>query len=221
MHHFGRMCHAPVRHIADMQQAVDAAEVHESAIFSEVFHHTRHHCALGQMFEGGLFARARRFFHGHLAGYHNVAAPPVQLEDLYGNVLADELIQIVNRPDIHLRAGHEGRHANVDHQPAFGAFGNVARDQQLLVHGLLERVPNTQAAGARMGQQHIAFRPRPVMVHHHVNRIARFKGDGAIRLFHLLDRNQAFELISEIDDDFLGGDLDHMAQQQLALRWGS
>ena len=39
--------------------------------------------------------------------------------------------------------------------------------------------------------------------------------DCAVRLPDLLDRNQAFELVAEIDDDFLRSDFDDVALQQL------
>ena len=45
-------------------------------------------------------------------------------------------------------------------------------------------------------------------------------GNGAVGLPQLLDRYQAFELVAEIDDDFLRCDLDDVALQQLALREG-
>ncbi len=69
-----------------------------------------------------------------------------------------------------------------------------------------------------MRQQDVAFRLRAVPVDHHVDGVAGLHGNGAVGLPDLLDGHQPFELVSEIDDHFLGRDLDDMALQQLALR---
>ena len=51
MQHFGRMIDAPMRHVADVQQAVDAAQIDERAVFGEVLHRARDHGAFGEMFQ--------------------------------------------------------------------------------------------------------------------------------------------------------------------------
>ena len=74
----------------------------------------------------------------------------------------DELIEIVNRPNVDLRSRHERGHADIHHQSALGALDDVAGDQQLIAHGLFESVPDAQAAGLGIGQQDVAFRLRTV-----------------------------------------------------------
>ena len=69
-----------------------------------------------------------------------------------------------------------------------------------------------------MGEQHVAFRLRPVPVDHHVDGVAGLERNCAVGLPDLLDGYQTFELIAEIDDDFLRGDFDDVALQQLPFR---
>ena len=72
--------------------------------------------------------------------------------------------------------------------------------------------------GPRIRQQDVAFRLRPVPVDHHVDGVARLERDRAIRLAQLLNGDNAFELVSDVDDDFRGRDFDDVALEQLAFR---
>ena len=65
-----------------------------------------------------------------------------------------------------------------------------------------------------MGQQHVAFGLLAVPVDHDIDGIAGLEGDYAVRLADLFNRNEAFEFITEIDDDFLGGDFYDVTLQQ-------
>ena len=218
VHHFRRVVHAAVRHVADVQQAVDAAQIDESSIFRKVFHGAGDHRAFGQNFDRGVLARLQFLFDGQLARHHDVAAAAIDLENLDRNILTEELIQIVNRPHIDLRAGHERGHADVDHQAALGALRDQPGDQQLIAHRALQLVPNAQPACFRERQKHVAFGLRTGAVDHHIDRVAGLERNCAVRLPDLLNRHQTFELVAEIDDDFLRSDFYDVALQQLPFR---
>ena len=51
MHHFGRMRHAAVGHIGDVQQSVDAAQIHERAVFRQILDDAGDHRAFVQMLQ--------------------------------------------------------------------------------------------------------------------------------------------------------------------------
>src|SRR5690606_17454556 len=53
-HHLGRMAHALPGHVGDVQQAVDAAQVHERAVVGEVLDHALEHGTLDQLLEQRL-----------------------------------------------------------------------------------------------------------------------------------------------------------------------
>ncbi len=83
----GRMAHPSIRHIADVQQPVDTAQVNESAVFGEILDDAGDHSAFLQHLQRGALANGLLFFHRHLARDHHVAPPAIQLHDLDRNVL--------------------------------------------------------------------------------------------------------------------------------------
>ena len=82
LHHLGRVAHAAPGHVGDVQQAVDAAEVHERAVFGDVLDHAVDHGAFFQRLHqlGALFAHAG--FDHRTARQHHVVALAVELDDL-------------------------------------------------------------------------------------------------------------------------------------------
>ena len=211
------MGHAAIRHVADVQQAVDAAQVDERAVFGEVFDGAGDNRAFFEQLQRGALARVLLFLDRHLARHHHIAAAPVQLDDLDRDVLAHERIQIVDGPHVDLRARHERGHADVHHEPALGAPGDAAGNDQPVAMRLLQLVPGAQAAGLLMREQHVAFglrRPGDPPSHRWCRRLER---ECCRRAAELLDRNQAFGLVSEVDDDFGVVKFYDTALQQLAF----
>ena len=124
-----------------------------------------------EMLERGALARVDLFLDRQLARDHHVAAAPVELDDLDRNILADQRIQIVHGARIGLRTRHEGLDAHIHRQPALDAAQHAAGDDQLLLVGLFQVVPDAQARGARVREQHVAFGLLAV-VDHHVDHVA-------------------------------------------------
>ncbi len=108
--------HAPVRHVADVQQPVDSAQIDEGAVVGQILDDSGNHAAFFQHLQRRALARVLLFLHRHLARHHHVAAAAVQLDDLDRNVLAQQRIQIVGRPHVNLRAGHERGNAHIHRQ---------------------------------------------------------------------------------------------------------
>ena len=90
-----------------------------------------------------MHAKALLFGDGQAAADHSVAPAPVQLHDLDRDILADELIYVMNGANRDLRAGHESRNADVHVQATLGAAQNMARDCQVLAIRLFEIVPDS------------------------------------------------------------------------------
>ena len=144
--HLRGMRDAPVGHVRDVQQTVDAAQVDEGAVIGQVLDHARDHRAFLQVFQGDGLADVDLFLDRHLARHHHVAAAAVELDDLDRDVLAHQGIQVVNRARIGLRTRHERLDPDVHRQPALDAAQHAAGEDQLLVVGLLEVVPDPQSA---------------------------------------------------------------------------
>ena len=155
-----------------MQQAVDAAEIDERPVLGEVLHHAGDHRAFVKMFQRGALADGDLFLDRRFARDHHIAAAAVQLDDLDRNVLPDQRIEIVHGARIGLRTGHEGLDAYIHREAAFHAAQHAAGDHQLLLVRLFEIVPDAQARGARVREQHVPFGLLAGVIDHHVDGIA-------------------------------------------------
>lgn len=58
-----------------------------------------------------------------------------------------------------------------------------------------------------MRERDVAFHMRRMAVHHDVDNVVAFDGDGAIREGEFRQRNDAFGLVAEVNDHFFIGDL--------------
>ena len=82
------MLHAPPGEVGDVQQAVDAAQVHERAVVGDVLDDALDHRALGQGLEQLLALLALRGLEHRAARHHHVVALAVELDDLELDLLA-------------------------------------------------------------------------------------------------------------------------------------
>ena len=95
-------------------------------------------------------------------------------------------------------------------KPAFDAAEHAAGENQLIVGSLFEIVPDAQARGFGVREQHVAFHLFAA-VDHDIDHIAALDGYFTGRGLKLLDGNNAFRLVSEIDNDVFGGNAEHRA----------
>ena len=68
-----------------------------------------------------------------------------------------EAVEVAHRPDVHLAAGQEGAHADVDGEAALDALDDPARDHAALLVGALHVVPDLHLLGFFLGQDDVAF----------------------------------------------------------------
>src|SRR5579872_6340088 len=173
----GRMRDAAVRHVGDMQQAVNSTEIDEGAVIGQILDGSGGDRALFEMLEGGALAAVDFFFHRHLARDHDIAATAVELDDFDRDVLSHQGIQVVNGAGIGLRSGHEGLDPDVDGETALDAAQHAAGNDQLFLVGLIEVVPDAQPRGAGMGKQYIPLGLLAGVVDHHIDYVAGLNRD--------------------------------------------
>src|SRR5271165_1739647 len=214
---FGGVSNAAIGHVADVQQAVDAAEIDESTVVGEIFHHARNHSAFRQGPESGALAGVLLFLDSHFARHDNVAAAAVQFDDFNRDVLIQERIEIVNRTRVDLRSGHERGYPNIHGEPALDASGDAPGDYQTFALRFFQIVPRSEAAGLLMGEQRVAFRLRALAIDDDIDVVADLNLNRAIGLRELLDGHQALGLVSEVDDYVGGVHSENAALQQLAF----
>src|SRR5580704_13669831 len=96
----------------------------------------------------------------------------------------------------------------------------MARNRELLLMRLLEVVPNADPECLFVREQHVALGALS-MIDHHVDHVAGLHAYRAAWVLKLFDRNQAFGLVAEVYDNFLGRDLEHGSLKDLSLGWRS
>ena len=145
--HFARMVDAAPGDVGDMQQAVDAAEIHEGAVIGDV---------LDDAFDGHAFFEvgddlmalfgAALFEHG-AARHDDIAAAAIHFQDLEGLRHAEQRGDVADRANIDLRARQEGHGAvEIDREAALDLVEDDAVDLFVGLEGLFELDPAFLAA---------------------------------------------------------------------------
>ena len=224
LHDVGGVVDAAPAHVGDVQQAVDAAEVHEGAELGDVLHHALAalaHLQLGQQL--GLLL-------GPLGLDQRPAADddvPPRLVDLQHDaldLLADVVADVGRAADVDLAGREEDVHADVDQQPALDLAGDGAGDHVAFVDGLHDLDPGLDLLGLALAQGDHA--PRVFQAAGDVLDVLDEDLDGLARLgwrlilLPLVPGDHALALVAHVDqhevafhpqhaagDDLVDGDL--------------
>ena len=121
------MAHAAPRHVGEVQEAVDAAEIDEGAEVGDVLDDAFAHLARLELAHEALLQLLALLFEHDAARHHDVAAALVDLDDLEVERLADEVVEIGHLAQRDLGAGQEGVDAQqVDDEAALDAALHAA-----------------------------------------------------------------------------------------------
>src|SRR5207247_95418 len=147
------------------------------------------------------------FLEERFAREHDVAALLVDLDDAHAELLAAQRVEVPDRTHVDLGAGQERAHADVDGQTALDALDHAADDDLPLRVGLLDLVPDLHLLGFFAREDDVAFAIfRPL--EQHVDDIARLYRDFAVLVEELVDRDDAFGFVADVDADFGGGNFE-------------
>src|SRR4249919_557739 len=207
-HDFGRMTHALPRHVGDVQQAVDAAEVDERAVVGEVLDHTLQHGALDQLLKQ-LLALFRMFALDHrAAGDDDVVALAVQLDELELEFLAFQVGRVAHRAHVDQRTGQEATDVlDVDGEAALDLAADAAGDGGVGLQGLFEFVPHHRTLGL-LARQHGFAKAVLDGVEGNLYFVAFSDVDFAGVVTELFDRHDAFGLEAGVDHHDIAANLD-------------
>ena len=138
-----------VAHVRHVEQAIDAAEIDECTVVSDVLDHAFDDLALGEVQDQARTLFSAGFFKHGAARDDDIAAAAVHLEDLEGLGNVHQRLHIANRADIDLAAGQEGHGAiEIDSEAALDAAKDHAVDALAFAEFGFELVPAGFAAGA-------------------------------------------------------------------------
>src|SRR5262245_26382772 len=178
-------------HVGDVEQAVDAAEVDEGAVVSEVLHHALQDCTLAQVLEGLLLQLLTLLLEEHAPGQDDVPALLVELDDLELEFLRDVLVEVPDGADVHLAARKERLHADVDAEAALDPAHDDALDDLVPLAGGGDLVPDAHLVGLLLGEDDHAGIVLAAL-EEHLHRVAVLDGDFAARIGELRDGNLTF-----------------------------
>ena len=217
--HLIRVLDAPVGHLGDVEQAVDAAQVDEGAEVRQALNHALTHLALLHAGpEVGL--RPLPVLIQHLTPAENDAVLlPLHLDDLDPDGLAHVLRQVVNVAALDLRGRQEGPQAQVDHQAALDRLRHRRLDDLAGLLPALGLLPGADLVGPPLGQAQAALVAVDAQDHHpdlvaHLDQ-ALHRVCAAVR--HLVQGDDPFGLISDVDHHRVGFDPDDLARDDFAL----
>src|SRR5688572_24277886 len=212
-----RVADAAPRHVRDVQQAVDAAEVDEGAVVGDVLHRAAQRLALGQRLERGLLLLGVLLFEEGLAREDDVAALLVDLDDAHAQFLTAQGIQVANRADVDLRAGQERAHADIHGEATLDALDDAADDDLAVGIRLLDLVPDLHLLGLLARQHDVAVAILGAL-EEDVDHVPRLHRDLSVLVEELVDGNQSFGLVANVHDHRRFRNPQHGALDDLALR---
>ncbi len=147
VHDLGRVVDAAPGHVGDVQQAVDAAEIDERAVFGDVLDDAVDDLALFEVGDELGTLLGAGLFENRAARHDDVAAAAIHLEDLERLRHAHQRGDVADRADIDLRARQERHGAvEIDRVAALDLVEDDAVDVLVGLEGLLELDPALLAA---------------------------------------------------------------------------
>ncbi len=214
------MTHALPRHVGDVQQAVDTAQVHERAVIGQVLDDTLQDRAFLQLVHQLLALFRVLAFDDSAARDHDVVTLAVQLDELELELLAFQVGRIAHRAHIDQGTRQEGADIlDVHGETTLDLAADAAGDGFVLFQRFFQLVPHHRALGLLARQDGFA---EAVLdrVEGDLDDVAFGDVDFASVVTELFDRHDAFGLQASVDHhdvaaDFNNGTADDGARLQL------
>src|SRR5579862_5027244 len=203
-----------------MDQAVHAVEVDEGAEVDDVRDLALDDVAWLQAVEDLLTLLLALLFQHGAPGEDDVVARAVELDHLAAELLAQELVQVLDAADVDERRGQEATHAEVEDQTALDDLDDAPVHRVARLGGTLNVLPRELEAGALLGEDQA---PLGVLLDQHecVDLVAdRDLVGGVDRAADrkLRDRDDPFRLVPDVDQDLVLVDPHDRAVHDLSLR---
>src|SRR5579872_2745340 len=147
-----RARHAAPGHVRNVQQSVDAAQVHERPVAGDVLYHALHGLSLSHGVQHGLLLRLQLLVKNSAPADHHVSALAIHLQYADGQLAIFPLDEVAYRVRIRLRGRQKGADADVHDKPALDAVHNFSGDVTLVAVGFFDLGPHAAAAHALVGQ---------------------------------------------------------------------
>src|ERR1700694_1544638 len=198
---FGRMLDAFPSHVGDVQQAIDAAQVHESAVVGEVLDHPIDRRPLLQIVQQRGTLGAVFLLHDCAARHDHVIALLIELDHFEFERLVLQVRRIAYRTHIDQGARQERAHiVDLDGETALDSTRDDADDHLLFFEGRFETRPRSGALGLLAREAGFS---RTVLdaVQSDFDGLAHGDLDFTLLVLELVGGNYRLGFQSDIDDD--------------------
>src|SRR6266498_1178484 len=205
--------------LGDVDEPVDALEVHEGAEVDDVGDGPRHDIAGRETVEDRLAHLLALLLEDGAAREHDIVAAAVELDHLTAQRLAHELVEVLDAADVHERGGQKPTHAQIEDQPALHDLDHRPFDGLSALRRPLDALPRHFETGALLREDKATL---GVLLRHHervdlvtdvdfVGRVDRTSNR------QLRNRDDALGLVADVDQDFVLVDAYDLAAHDLAL----
>src|SRR3989440_225237 len=214
VHHLGRVRHAAIAHVRDVEQSVHAAQIDEGAEVGDVLDDALPHLTDLQLFHEDVALGLTLGFEQHATAHHDVAASLVQLDDLELEALTQELVDVGHAQQGDLAAREERVHPHqVHHHSAFDLLDQRARHRLVLLVGFADPLPDPHEVGLLLREDDRAFLILE-MLEEHLDHVPFFE---RARVLDLVDWHGAFRFEADVEDDGGVGHAQYLRFDDLAF----
>ena len=219
MDNLRRIVHVVPGELGDVDQAVDAAQINESAEVNDggngaLETHTR--LKLGQDL-GALSLTG--LLEDNTTGQNDIVAVTIHLDNASLNTGAQIGVQILDSAQINEGCRQEATQADVEDQAALDDLDDFALHILALLELLLNTVPSTLVLRASLGEDETTFLVL-LLKDHDFDGIAEFYNVCRINIFtdrQFARRNDALRLIADVKQNLIMLNLDDLTGHQISL----
>src|SRR4051812_18877910 len=214
VHHLGRMLNAPVRHVGDVEQAVDATEIDECAEVGDVLDYALAHLILLQLLHQLLTLARPLLLEDDAARDDDVAAALIELDDLEVEGLAEQLVDVGNAAERDLRSRKECIDSHeIDDHAALDLLDQSATHGLVVLVGDADALPHAHEIGFLLRQHDGTFLVLEVL-EQNFDFVSRLQVGKILELF---ERDRPFGFEADVEDDHVVADIEHTGLDDLAF----
>ena len=207
------------RQLADVDEAVHAAEIDEGAEADDRRHRALADLADLEVVEERVARLLLRLLEVGTAAEHDVVAVLVELDDLGLDALADVGLQVADAAQLDERRRQEAAQADVDDESALDDLDDRTLDDAVLFLDPLDRAPRPLVLRPLLRQDRAAFLVL-LLEDEGFDLLAErddLVGVDVVADAQLTGRDDAFGLVADVEEDFVLVDLDDRAGDDLAV----
>ena len=207
------------RKLGHVDEPVHAAEVDERTEVHDARHHTRAHLARLQVGEEVFALFLLRLLEPRSTREHDVVAVLVELDDLGFEAATDVRRKVAHSTELDERCGQEAAQTDVEDESALDDLDHRAADDAVLFLDLFDRSPGPLVLRPLLGEDEASFLVF-LLKDERFDLVAEADDLGRVDVVadrQLARRDDAFGLVTDVEQHFVAIDFDDRAFDDLAV----